>query len=175
MSANGRKRIAIEKLNEVVNEMLCDSDCSELSWNEDSNDEIIYNDNVTVRATDGSDSETEKSDSEISAVGPNADKCRKITHQCNSSASTSNCGSNDVIATTECQWTPIENNPTIWKCTESSEVSGIVMQNIGDEMSVYDVFHQFIGNDFWEMISRETNKYAQQCFGNPSYKRIDSG
>jgi hypothetical protein len=31
MSANGRKRIAIEKLNEVVNEMLCDSDCSELS------------------------------------------------------------------------------------------------------------------------------------------------
>ncbi|KAJ9583810.1 hypothetical protein L9F63_021842, partial [Diploptera punctata] len=37
-----RERIAIEKLSEVVNAMLCDSDCSELSWNEDSNNEIIY-------------------------------------------------------------------------------------------------------------------------------------
>ncbi|KAJ9593979.1 hypothetical protein L9F63_014620 [Diploptera punctata] len=53
MSANRRERIAIEKLREVVNEMLRVSDCSELSSKEDSNDEIIYSDNVTVRATDG--------------------------------------------------------------------------------------------------------------------------
>ncbi|KAJ9576623.1 hypothetical protein L9F63_025481, partial [Diploptera punctata] len=46
------QRIAIEKLREVVNEMLWHTDCSELSWNEDSNDEIIYSDNVTVHATD---------------------------------------------------------------------------------------------------------------------------
>ncbi|KAJ9584366.1 hypothetical protein L9F63_021293 [Diploptera punctata] len=55
-----RDRIAIEKLSEVVDEMLCDSDCSELSWNEDSNDEIIYSDNVTVHATDGRNISNEK-------------------------------------------------------------------------------------------------------------------
>ncbi|KAJ9581253.1 hypothetical protein L9F63_023579, partial [Diploptera punctata] len=48
-----RERIAFEKLSEVVDEILCDSDCSELLWNEDSDDEIIYSDNVTVHATDG--------------------------------------------------------------------------------------------------------------------------
>ncbi|KAJ9582050.1 hypothetical protein L9F63_003633, partial [Diploptera punctata] len=53
MCVNRRERIAFEKLSEVVDEILCDSDCSELLWNEDSDDEIIYSDNVTVHATDG--------------------------------------------------------------------------------------------------------------------------
>ncbi|KAJ9597670.1 hypothetical protein L9F63_011472 [Diploptera punctata] len=64
-----RDRIAIEKLSEVVDEMLCDSDCSELSWNEDSNDEIIYSDNVTVHATDGRNIRTSQSRTKAQVVG----------------------------------------------------------------------------------------------------------
>ena len=51
MDTHGRKRrlIASDKVGDVLNEILCESDCSGLSWNDDSSDEIVNNDNVTVR------------------------------------------------------------------------------------------------------------------------------
>ena len=116
----------------------------------------------------------------MSVIGPHIHKRRKTLNSNDgrpndaeilSVASTSNSSTDDVIATTEWQWSVCENNPTIWKCTETPQVSNEIMDNIVSEVSVYEIFHTFLGNDFWEMVSAETNKYANQCFCNANYKK----
>ena len=106
---------------------------------------------------------------EISVSGANTSKRIKVINKYTNADNSSS--SSDVIATTKWQWTTNENNPTIWKCTETPMVSDIITQSVRDDISVYEAFHQFLDNDFWHMVSRETNKYAYQYFQNPNYKK----
>ena len=63
---------------------------------------------------------------------------------------------NGAITMTERQWDACENNLTICKCTEISKVNDII-KNFEREATIYNVFHQFLGDDCQEMISKETN------------------
>ncbi|PSN55300.1 hypothetical protein C0J52_01761, partial [Blattella germanica] len=51
------KRISNEQLDDVLNQILCENNCSELSWSNNSSDEILYDDDVIVRPFDDSASD----------------------------------------------------------------------------------------------------------------------
>lgn len=59
-------------------------------------------------------------------------------------------------------WEEIDNVPKIKKFTEMSGVNALILRKLGANPKSFDVLEEVLNMNFWEILSTETNRYAEQ-------------
>lgn len=59
-------------------------------------------------------------------------------------------------------WKEIDNVPEIKKITGTPGVNPLIMQKLGANPKSLEVFEEVLNMNFWEILSTETNRYAEQ-------------
>ena len=100
------------------------------------------------------DTDNESNDSEIL---PRKRKCaRRLISDDSEPSGIADTSSEEWI------WKEIDNVPEIKKFTGTPGVNPLIMQKLGANPKSLEVFEEVLNINFWEILSTETNRYAEQ-------------
>ncbi|XP_053987416.1 piggyBac transposable element-derived protein 4-like [Hylaeus volcanicus] len=69
------------------------------------------------------------------------------------------------------KWTTNKNNPKIWQYSNTSGVNESVLERLGSNVSVLDVFNEILDEQFWQLLVTEMNRFANQQLTDNNYKK----
>ncbi|KAK2575211.1 hypothetical protein KPH14_002631 [Odynerus spinipes] len=68
-------------------------------------------------------------------------------------------------------WQEVANTPIIWKYSEHHGIKASVLNNLGANPRILDLFFIIFDNKFWEILVTETNPFADQTIHDERKKR----
>nr|XP_034194807.1 piggyBac transposable element-derived protein 4-like [Osmia lignaria] len=71
-------------------------------------------------------------------------------------------------------WKETDNRPTIWEYSESRGVKHYVLNQLGTNYGILDLFFVVFDENLWDIVVTQTNLYAEQIMDN-GRKRLDDG
>ncbi|XP_015437848.1 PREDICTED: piggyBac transposable element-derived protein 4-like [Dufourea novaeangliae] len=75
----------------------------------------------------------------------------------------------------EGNWQESDNTPTIWEYSEACGVKGYVLDRLGTNDGLLDLFLIIFNENLWDIVVTETNRYAEQIMSNGRRRKQDDG
>lgn len=72
------------------------------------------------------------------------------------------------------QWRNNDNVPKLIPFIGKPDIGPNILNALGNNPSEMDIFSQFIGDEFWQMVCVETNDYANKMLNDPNRKKLKS-
>ncbi|KAG8238819.1 hypothetical protein J437_LFUL010533 [Ladona fulva] len=147
---------------------VCESDEESIELNDSGQSD---NEELDDNPTETEDETSSGTNSDNSNVVP---RVQKRARHLSSSSSAPSEGDEASTSTSafreEWVWEEKDNVPELKQFTEISSVSTSFLCRLGNNPKALQVFEEVLSDDFWEMLSTETNRYAKQVVENEQYK-----
>lgn len=75
----------------------------------------------------------------------------------------------------EWDWKETNNRPIIWKYSESRGVKEYVLNQLGANHGLLDLFFVVFVENFWDILVTQTNLYAEQIMNDERRRKLDDG
>lgn len=75
----------------------------------------------------------------------------------------------------EWNWKETNNRPIIWKYSESRGVKDYVLNQLGANHGLLDLFFVVFDENFWDILVSQTNLYAKQIMNDERRRKLDDG
>ncbi|KAK2578806.1 hypothetical protein KPH14_012835 [Odynerus spinipes] len=77
--------------------------------------------------------------------------------------------------TVKWNWKETNNRPIIWKYSESPGVKDYVLNQLGANHGLLDLFFVVFDENFWDILVTQTNLYAKQIMNDERRRKLDDG